>query len=179
MLRALCRRVRSLFILASLLVSVGVMVPVLSFAKPAPGWHRDPGWSATRHLFSPQYSFRTTTPRSGSSSTPHKILFLDLQGINTSLSATQASDRNGDGYAPAFFDTVNHVLGISPYLMVHGYQSARYVVYSYSGVTTRGGPQPHSCLDTFTHSLLADAQLLAQQLATLADSTTDVYLIGH
>lgn len=112
-------------------------------------------------------------------SSQRKQLFIDIQGINTSLSSDQANGRGGDGYAPAFFDPQNGVPGISSFLMANGYQNARYVVYSYAGFTTSGGPEPYTCNNTFTNPLLVDARVLAKQIASIADSTTDIYLVGH
>src|SRR6266851_4315551 len=65
MLRSLFVRFRYLLILASLLVSVGVIVPVTSFAKPATGSQTDPTWSATGNILLTRYNFPATTLPNG------------------------------------------------------------------------------------------------------------------
>ncbi len=124
------------------------------------------------------------TPNPTPVTDPKKQLFVFIDGINTSLSKANISQRinNGYGFASDFMDSDK----IVPYLKSHGYKDSRYIVFSYSGYHNGGQPDPYSCETTFgqgfsNDALLTFASRLALQInaAVKGHSNTQINLIAH
>jgi uncharacterized repeat protein (TIGR01451 family) len=153
--------------------------------------------TATGTITNTATAVSTTTPANVSATAKTtiakpQVLFVLLQGINTSLSDKDVMKNGGLGEIPDFVNEARfgrlgsiHVPGIVPFLKAHGYSSAQFLAYSYlASYPSNGHPFSYSCIDTFTNTLQQDALTLSIQidnfLKTQPKGTmTDIYLIGH
>ena len=110
---------------------------------------------------------------------PRSKLFIFVQGINSSLTAKQASARVGDGTDANFFGEGH----LGTYLQTQGFSNARYLEYSYGslGSTAIGQPKPYTCQDTYNYPLATHILGLSQQVSSAVQNNpnTDVYIVAH
>ena len=109
--------------------------------------------------------------------TPRGKLFVFVQGINSSLTPSQAAANNNDGDDPYFFGTGH----LGTYLESQGYSNARYLEYSYVGSNNTGQPQPYTCQDTYNYPLATHITELSQQIRAAVRNApnTDIYVLAH
>lgn len=111
-----------------------------------------------------QASFTVTSP-------PRGKLFILLQGIDTSLSASQIQANT----TPSFDNIKTAILA--------SVSDAQFLNFSYMGPVSKTDdtPQQYDCSSTLENPLSVDIQLLGIQIqaALLKNPNTDIYLVGH
>lgn len=108
--------------------------------------------------------------------TPRGKLFLFIQGINSTLSSSDAKNN----IIPTNQFSFGQSNGIYQTLLA-AYPSAQFRMFSYNGADSNGTPTGYQCQNTFTQHLSVYVSRLLSQITNYLNKNpnTDVYLIGH
>lgn len=103
-------------------------------------------------------------------------LFLFIQGINSTLSTSDATNN----IIPTNKYSFGQSNGIYPFLL-KTYPTAQFRMFSYNGADSSGTPKSYLCQNTFTQHLNVYVSRLKAQIISYLNNhpNTDVYLIGH